>query len=137
MVWAIWNSLSKERQNQIKDYYLLEIDLTKLPNHKFYLDPQSMATYGAIYTNQSIPRSAIKVIDKISTSDIETRDDEVVMSKEEERRARDEKRRKEEEELRQKKEFDASLSKQIERSKEIDKLPDHIKYMDIDDLFNS
>jgi hypothetical protein len=137
MVWAIWNSLSKERQNQIKDYYLLEIDLTKLPNHKFYLDPQSMATYGAIYTNQSIPRSAIKVIDKISTSDIETKDDEVVMSKEEERRARDEKRRKEEEELRQKKEFDASLSKQIERSKEIDKLPDHIKYMDIDDLFNS
>jgi hypothetical protein len=136
MVWTIWNSLSKERQNQIKDYYVLEIDLTKLPNHKFYHDPQSMATYEAIYTNQPIPRSAIKVIDKISTSNIETKDGDVVMSKDEERRAREEKRRKEDESLKQKKEFDANLSKQIQTSKEFDKLPDDLKNMNIDDLFN-
>ena len=136
MVWAIWNSLSKERQNQIKDYYVLEIDLTKLPNHKFYHDPQSMGTYEAIYTNQAIPRSAIKVIDKINTSDIETKDDDVVMSKDEERRAREEKRRKKEEALKQKKEFDANLSTQMQTSKEFNKLPDDIKNMNIDDLFN-
>ena len=134
MVWTIWNSLSKERQKNIKDYYVLEIDLTKLPNHKFYHDPQSMITYEAIYTNQPIPRSSIKVIDKISTSDIETKDDEVVMSKDEERRARDEKKRKEEEGLKKQKEFDSNLSKQMQTSKEFDELPDDVKYMSIDDL---
>ena len=136
MVQTIWNSLSKERQKEIKDYYVLEIDLTKLPNQKLYHDPQTMITFEAIYTNQPIPKSAIKVIDKISTSNIKTNDN-VVMSKDEEKRSREEKRKKEEEALKQKKEFDANLSTQTQTSKEFDKLPDDVKYMSIDDLQES
>ena len=135
MVQTIWNSLSKERQKEIKDYYVLEIDLTKLPNQKLYHDPQTMITFEAIYTNQPIPKSAIKVIDKISTSNIKTNDN-VVMSKDEEKRSREEKRKKEEEALKQKKEFDVNLSTQTQTSKEFDKLPDDLKNMNIDDLLN-
>ena len=135
MVQTIWNSLSKERQKEIKDYYVLEIDLTKLPNQKLYHDPQTMITFEAIYTNRPIPKSAIKVIDKISTSNIKTNDN-VVMSKDEEKRSREEKRKKEEEALKQKKEFDANLSTQTQTSKEFDKLPDDLKNMNIDDLLN-
>ena len=135
MVQTIWNSLSKERQKEIKDYYVLEIDLTKLPNQKLYHDPQTMITFEAIYTNRPIPKSAIKVIDKISTSNIKTNDN-VVMTKDEEKRSREEKRKKEEEALKQKKEFDVNLSTQTQTSKEFDKLPDDLKNMNIDDLLN-
>jgi hypothetical protein len=135
MVQTIWNSLSKERQKEIKDYYVLEIDLTKLPNQKLYHDPQTMITFEAIYTNQPIPKSAIKVIDKISTSNIKTNDN-VVMTKDEEKSARKEQRRKEEERLQRNKEFDFELSQTNQRIKDLEKLPDDIKNMNIDDLLN-
>lgn len=60
----IWNS-SRDKE-RIKNYYLLEIDLTKLPGHKYFSDPASgLASWLGIYTEQSIPPSAIKVKEKI------------------------------------------------------------------------
>ena len=132
IVWAIWNSLSKERQETIKDYYVLEIDLTQIPNHKFYRDPQAFITYDAIYVDQPIPKSAIKVIDRIDTSNIETEDD-IDMTKEEEKLYRDEKKRKEEESIEQQKKSDLTYD-QFEKS--VNKLPDNLKNMNIDDLMN-
>jgi hypothetical protein len=72
MVGAIWNSLTDDKKRAIKDYYLLEVDLKKLPDHKFYLDPQSSLTYISIFTTNPIPKSAIKIIDKITTSGIKS-----------------------------------------------------------------
>ena len=132
IVWAIWNSLSKERQETIKNYYVLEIDLTQIPNHKFYRDPQAFITYDAVYVDQPIPKSAIKVIDKIDTSNIETEND-IDMTKEEEKIARDEKKRKEEESIEQQKNSDLTYD-QFEKS--VEKLPDNLKNMNIDDLMN-
>jgi len=57
-------------KNQIKSYYILEIDLTQLPEHQFYADPESSFGYLGIYTNKSIPLSAIKVIEKIPVEDL-------------------------------------------------------------------
>ena len=131
MVWTIWNSLSKERQQTIKDYYVLEIDLTQLPDQKFYHDPQTMISYEAIYTTQPIPKSAIKVIGKISTSDIKTKNDVVIMTPEEEKRAREEKRKEEEERIAQQKRSD-SISDRIKKI--MSQLPDHVKNMDISSL---
>ena len=132
IVWAIWNSLSKERQETIKNYYVLEIDLTQIPNHKIYRDPQAFITYEAVYVDQPIPKSAIKVIDKIDTSNIETEND-IDMTKEEEKIARDEKKRKEEESIEQQKNSDLTYD-QFEKS--VNKLPDNLKNMNIDDLMN-
>jgi hypothetical protein len=132
IVWAIWNSLSKERQETIKNYYVLEIDLTQIPNHKIYRDPQAFITYEAVYVDQPIPKSAIKVIDKIDTSNIETENDSD-MTKEEEKIARDEKKRKEEESIEQQKNSDLTYD-QFEKS--VEKLPDNLKNMNIDDLMN-
>jgi hypothetical protein len=132
IVWAIWNSLSKERQETIKNYYVLEIDLTQIPNHKFYRDPQAFITYEAVYVDQPIPKSAIKVIDRIDTSNIETEND-IDMTKEEEKIARDEKKRKEEESIEQQKKSDLTYD-QFEKS--VNKLPDNLKSMNIDDLMN-
>lgn len=132
IVWAIWNSLSKERQETIKNYYVLEIDLTQIPNHKIYRDPQAFITYEAVYVDQPIPKSAIKVIDKIDTSNIETEND-IDMTKEEEKIARDEKKRKEEESIEQQKNSDLTYD-QFEKS--VEKLPDNLKNMNIDDLMN-
>jgi hypothetical protein len=67
---ALFNSLSDDKKKLINDYVVLEIDLTQLTNHKFYVDPQASATYKAIFTQQPIPKSAIKAIDKIPTSDL-------------------------------------------------------------------
>ena len=135
LVWALWNSLSKEKQEKIKKYYVLEIDLTQLPNHEFFNDPQAMANYGAIYTNKPIPRTAIKVIDKIDTSSIQTID-KSEMSKEQEKIARDELKQKEKERIDREKQQEKSDLKSAEYKKKIDALPDNIKYMDINDLVN-
>jgi len=67
---ALFNTLSDDKKKLINDYVVLEIDLTQIPNHKFYVDPQASATYRAIFTREPIPASAIKVIDKIPTSDL-------------------------------------------------------------------
>ena len=134
MVTTLWNSLSKERQQTIEDYYVLEIDVTQIPNHKFYHDPASIITFDAIYTNQSIPKSAIKVVDKINTNDLKIYDKDEVLTPEQERQKREERKRKEEE--RKKKEKEDSV-KDLEFEKNYEQIPDDIKNMSIDDLFES
>jgi len=60
----IWNY--SRHKGKIQNYYLLEIDLTQLPGHKYFMDPSSgLASWIGIYTEQSIPPSAIKVREKI------------------------------------------------------------------------
>jgi hypothetical protein len=135
IVWALWNSLSKERQKTIKNYHVLEIDLTQIPNHQFFNDPQSMPIYGAMYTTQPIPKSAIKVIGKIDTKDIESKD-EVEMSKEEEKIARDEIKQKEKERIDREKQQEKSDLENAEYGKKFDELPDNLKNMDINDLLS-
>lgn len=71
----IWNS-SRDKE-RIKNYYLLEIDLTKLPGHKYFSDPASgLASWIGIYTEQSIPPSAIKVKEKIPVGSLPKRHEE-------------------------------------------------------------
>ena len=130
MITTIWSSISQERKQTIKDYYVLEIDLSQIPNHKFYHDPASMVTLGAIYTNQSIPKSAVKVIDKINTNDLKTYDEDETMTPEQERKEKEERKRKEEERIKKEKE-------DSENKKSYDQIPDNIKNMSIDDLFES
>ena len=65
---SLW-SLSKYK-DQVKKYYVLEVDLTQLPDHHFYSDTQSMPSYVAVYTKQAIPPSAIKVIQTIPVEDL-------------------------------------------------------------------
>lgn len=67
---VLWNATSKEKQDIIKDYYVLQIDLTQIPNHKFYMDRDSSFSYVAIFTSEPIPSSAIKVIKKIPSSEL-------------------------------------------------------------------
>lgn len=60
----LWNQ--NRQKGRIQNYYLLEIDLTQLPRHKYFSDPRSgIASWVGIYTEQSIPPSAIKVKEKI------------------------------------------------------------------------
>jgi hypothetical protein len=123
MAGTLWNSLSVDRQKTIKKYYVLEIDLTKIPNHEFYIDPQTMVTYKAIYTTEPIPASAIKVIDEINTSDLKTNSPQVKMSKDEEKRKRSEKRKEEEERI-EKEKKDEALSARLEKMRQqITQLP--------------
>ncbi len=70
MARALFNSLSDDQKKMIKKYVVLEIDLTKIPNHKFYADPQASISYGAIFTTQSIPKFAIRKINEIDTSNL-------------------------------------------------------------------
>ena len=81
----LWNTLDDEIKKLIKEYYVLEIDLEQLPNNKYYLDPASSIQYRAIYTLQPIPKSAIKVINKILVNDFKP-----IMSQEEEEKMWDE-----------------------------------------------
>ena len=61
---------SSKYKDQVKNYFVLEIDLTKLPEHKFYSDSDSSMMYVPIYTKQSIPPSAIKVIQTIPVGEL-------------------------------------------------------------------
>lgn len=64
---TLWNSISNSKlKNSIGDYYLLRIDTSKLPNHKFFEDPNFWMGNGAVWTYQNIPPSAISV-DKLIT----------------------------------------------------------------------
>jgi hypothetical protein len=134
MVTTLWNSLSQERKQIIKNYYVLEIDLSQIPNHKFYNDPASMVTLEAIYTNQPIPKSAVKVIDKINTNSLKTYDEDKIMTPEQEREEREKRKRKEEEKIRKEKEDSIRDS---ENKKSYEQIPNDIKNMSIDDLFES
>jgi hypothetical protein len=134
MVTTLWNSLSQERKKIIKNYYVLEIDLSQIPNHKFYNDPASMVTLEAIYTNQPIPKSAVNVIDKINTNSLKTYDEDKIMTPEQEREEREKRKRKEEEKIKKEKEDSIRDS---EHKKSYEQIPDDIKNMSIDDLFES
>lgn len=60
----IWHY--SRHKGRIQNYYLLEIDITQLPGQKYFRDPSSgIASWIGIYTEQSIPPSAIKVKEKI------------------------------------------------------------------------
>lgn len=60
----LWNQ-SRDK-GRIQNYYLLEIDLTQLSGHKYFGDPSSgISSWIGIYTEQSIPASAIKIKEKI------------------------------------------------------------------------
>jgi hypothetical protein len=65
---SLWSA--SKYKDQVKKYYVLEVDLTQLPDHHFYADPHSMISYVAVYTKQSIPPSAIKVIQTIPVEDL-------------------------------------------------------------------
>ena len=64
----LWNS-SKHKEN-IKNYYVLEIDLNQIPGHTFYQDPESFFGYIGIYTKQGIPSSAIHIVKTIPVQDL-------------------------------------------------------------------
>lgn len=66
---ALWDATKKEIKDKIKDYYVLKIDLEKIPNHKFYGDPESFFGFIGMYTLEPIPSSAIKVVKKLPTSE--------------------------------------------------------------------
>ena len=57
-------------KDKVSKYHILEIDLSQLPHHKFYNDSSSSLSYIAIYTNQSIPPSAIKILGSIPVEDL-------------------------------------------------------------------
>lgn len=64
---TLWDSISNSKlKNSIGDYYLLRIDTSKLPNHKFFEDPNFWIGNGAVWTYQNIPPSVISV-DKLIT----------------------------------------------------------------------
>jgi hypothetical protein len=60
---ALWHA--SRYKDKVKKYHILEIDLSQLTDHKFYADPHSAWSYIAIYTNQSIPPPAIKILGSI------------------------------------------------------------------------
>jgi hypothetical protein len=71
----LWNQ--SRQKGRIQNYYLLEIDLTQLPGHKYFSDPSSgIASWIGIYTEQSIPPSAIKVKEKIPVGSLPKVSDE-------------------------------------------------------------
>jgi hypothetical protein len=67
---ALWHA--SRYKDKVKKYHILEIDLSQLTDHKFYADPDSSLSYVAIYTNQSIPPSAIKVLGSIPVEKLPT-----------------------------------------------------------------
>jgi len=67
---ALWNATRKEIRYKIKDYYVLQINLSQIPNHKFYSDSESNLSFVAIFTLQPIPNSAINVIKKIPVTEL-------------------------------------------------------------------
>jgi len=48
----------------------LQINLSQIPNHKFYSDSESNLSFVAIFTLQPIPNSAINVIKKIPVTEL-------------------------------------------------------------------
>lgn len=134
MVQQLWNSLREENKRAIKDYYVLEIDLTKIPSHKFYLDSQSSLTYMSIFTTQPIPSLAIKVIDKIPTknlkSSIQLTPEEI--KKEEEERIINQKKLKD-----QSKEYEESDSKYSEMLKKLNQISSGELNVSFDDFLKS
>jgi len=52
-------------QDIVKNYFVIEVSLSKLPEHRFFIDEESLLTYVGIYTTQAIPASALTVIETI------------------------------------------------------------------------
>ena len=58
-------------QERVKNYHVLEVDLTQLPEHRFFIDEESLLTYVGIYTTQAIPANALTVIQTIPVEELD------------------------------------------------------------------
>jgi len=53
-------------QDIVKNYHVIEVNLTQLPEHRFFIDEESLLTYVGIFTTRAIPADALTVIKTIS-----------------------------------------------------------------------
>lgn len=60
---SFWKSTPYKEM--IKNYHVIEVDLTHLPEHRFFIDEESLLTYVGIFTTQAIPSDALTVIQTI------------------------------------------------------------------------
>jgi hypothetical protein len=65
---SLWNA--SKYKDQVKKYYILEVDLNQLPDHHFYGDTESSLMYVPVYTTQKVPPAAIKVIGTIPVEEL-------------------------------------------------------------------
>ena len=137
----LWNQ--SRQKGRIQNYYLLEIDLNQLPGHKYFSDPSSgISSFVGIYTEQSIPPSAIKVkekipvgsLPKISDEDREDLKDEIYRKtgfwpeKKKEKKMEWYTKEKTPEEIKKEKEWDKMMADMMDK---MDKIPkDAVIYVD-------
>ncbi len=65
LCYELFQTLSLESQNRIHKYFILKIDLEKLPNHKFYNDPNFNVGGDGVWTFQNIPPIYIKIVGEV------------------------------------------------------------------------
>ena len=65
LCYELYQKLSPESQGRINKYLILEIDLKRLPNHKFYNDPNFNMDGDGIWTFQNIPPIYIKIVGEV------------------------------------------------------------------------
>lgn len=70
---SLWKSTPY--QEMIKNYHVIEVDLTQLPEHRFFIDEESLLTYVGIFTTQAIPADALTVIQTIQVEKLHSRED--------------------------------------------------------------
>jgi len=68
LCYELFEKLSLESQNRVHKYLVLEIDLKKLPNHKFYNDPNFSVGGEGIWTFQNIPPIYIKIVGEVEVN---------------------------------------------------------------------
>jgi hypothetical protein len=68
LCYELFQKLSLESQNRVHKYLILEIDLKRLPNHKFYNDPNFSIGGDGIWTFQNIPPIYIKVVGEVEVN---------------------------------------------------------------------
>ena len=66
---SLWKASSY--QDIVKNYFVIEVSLSKLPEHRFFIDEESLLTYVGIYTTQAIPASALTVIETIPVKSLD------------------------------------------------------------------
>jgi hypothetical protein len=68
LCYELYQKLSPESQGRINKYLILEIDLKRLPNHKFYNDPNFNMDGDGIWTFQNIPPIYIKIVGEVEVN---------------------------------------------------------------------
>ncbi len=68
LCYELHQKLSMESQNRIHSYLILEIDLKRLPNHRFYNDPNFSVGGEGIWTFQNIPPIYIRVVGEVEVN---------------------------------------------------------------------